>query len=65
MAAKKEALAARKREKKEQEQREWEEAEAKKKYERLAGAKITMDDLEAAAAQDGGVIVSEVNTPMY
>ena len=60
MAAKKEALAARKREKKEQEQREWEEAEAKKKYERLAGAKITMDDLEAAA-QHGGVIVSEVS----
>lgn len=53
-------MAARKREAKEREQREWEEAEAKKKYERLAGAKITMADLDAAGQQDGMVIVSEV-----
>lgn len=60
MAAKKEALALRKKEKKEQEQREWEEAEARKRYQRLAGASVTMDDVETAGSKDGAVVVSEV-----
>ncbi|CAM9831195.1 unnamed protein product [Ectocarpus sp. 12 AP-2014] len=53
-AAKKEAMALRRTEKKEREQREWEEQEAKKRFERLAGASLTIEDLEAGGGAAGG-----------
>ncbi|CAB1096546.1 unnamed protein product [Ectocarpus sp. CCAP 1310/34] len=53
-AAKKEAMALRRKEKKEREQRAWEEQEAKKRFERLAGASLTIEDLEAGGWTAGG-----------
>ncbi|CAM9856462.1 unnamed protein product [Pylaiella littoralis] len=58
VAARKEARALKKREQEQRDQEEQEEQEAKRNYERLAGASLTMADIEAGNSLDGGVIVS-------